>query len=74
VLDHGSPPNSRRAAKIAEPDSGINEGADSFHDLNAKSLDQMMRYLRQYCEVHPLGDFRDAARDLAKSLPSIRKD
>ena len=44
----------------------------AYFDLGAKTPDEMKRFLRQYCNDHPLTNFADAAMELLKSLP-IRK-
>jgi hypothetical protein len=56
--------------------SGINAGMeDAYFDFGAKTPDEMQRFLRKYCNDHPLADFDDAALELAKSLPRrMRKD
>jgi hypothetical protein len=57
--------------------SGINSGMeeDAYFDLGAKTSDEMQRVLRKYCNDRPLANFRDAALELAKSLPRrMRKD
>jgi hypothetical protein len=55
--------------------SGINVRSEAasqgFFDLNAKSLDEMTRYLRRYCDTHPLANYRDGVVELIKSLPII---
>jgi hypothetical protein len=52
--------------------SGINTGFENdFFDLNAKSPDEMTRYLRRYCDIHPLANYRDGVVELMKSLPLI---
>jgi hypothetical protein len=54
--------------------SGINTGIEGvYFDLGAKTSDQMLRFLRKYCNDHPLADFRDSATELAKSLPRLRR-
>jgi hypothetical protein len=54
--------------------SGINEAApDSYLDLGAKTPDDMARFLRRYCEAHPLANYMDGASELSHSLPTIRK-
>jgi hypothetical protein len=55
--------------------SGINVRSEAasqgFFDLNAKSLDEMIRYLRRYCDIHPLANYRDEVLEFMKSLPPI---
>jgi hypothetical protein len=52
--------------------SGINTGFENdFFDPNAKSLDEMTRYLRRYCDIHPLANYRDGVLEFMKSLPII---
>lgn len=53
--------------------SGINTGFENdFFDPNAKSLDEMTRYLRRYCDIHPLANYRDGVLEFMKSLPIIK--
>jgi hypothetical protein len=33
----------------------------------------MKRYLRQYCDAHPLANYKDGVRELMKTLPIIRR-
>ena len=50
--------------------SGVNAvGYAAYFDLGAKTPDEMKRFLRQYCNDHPLTNFADAAMELLKSLP-----
>jgi hypothetical protein len=52
--------------------SGINLGRPkSYSDLNAKTTDEMKRYLRQYCATHPLADYAEAVRKFLETLPLI---
>ena len=54
--------------------SGINVMQESFFvDLGAKTEDEMKRYLRQYCDAHPLANYKDGVRELMKTLPIIRR-
>ena len=55
--------------------SGINfSKKEVFVDLNAKTLDEMKSYLRQYCEAHPLADYGDGVRDLLNTLSVHQRD
>jgi hypothetical protein len=52
--------------------SGMNnQSPDQFFDLADKSPDQMSRFLRGYCDKHPLVNFHDAVVVLAKDLPLL---
>jgi hypothetical protein len=42
-----------------------------FFDLNALTTDQMKRFIRQYCDAHPLASYRNAVGELMKALPII---
>jgi hypothetical protein len=53
--------------------SGLNMNADVYVVLNAKSIDEEKRFLRRYCDAHPLGEFMDAIYDLMKTLPTVEK-
>ena len=53
--------------------SGVNAASEAAYlDLGAKTPDEMKRFLRMYCNDHPLANFGEAAGELLKSLP-IRK-
>ena len=53
--------------------SGVNVMSEAAYvDLGAKTHDEMKRFLRMYCNDHPLANFGEAAGELLKSLP-IRK-
>jgi hypothetical protein len=55
--------------------SGFNErgvGDGVYVDMGAKTSDEMLRFLRKYCNDRPLADFVDAAQELLKSL-KVRK-
>ena len=56
--------------------SGINISAvarsEGIYDLNAITPDQIKRYLRQYCDGHPLADYVDGVSELLKSLPIVK--
>jgi len=57
---------------------GYISGANSltpefFFDLNAKTPGEMRRYLRQYCNAHPLADYTDGVWELMKSLPTVKR-
>ena len=41
-------------------------------DLAAKTPNEMKRYLRQYCNDHPLADYADGVAELMKSLPTFK--
>jgi hypothetical protein len=45
---------------------------EAYFDLGAKEPEEMMQFLRKYCNDHPLADFVEAAMELAKSLPRLR--
>jgi hypothetical protein len=52
--------------------SGVNAGLEKdFFDLNALTTDQMKRFIRQYCDAHPLASYRNAVGELMNSLPII---
>jgi hypothetical protein len=55
--------------------SGLNVRSEThsegIYDLNAKTPDEIKRYLRQYCDVHPLADYVDGVSELLKSLPIV---
>ena len=44
---------------------------DVFLDLNAKRPDEMKRFLRQYCDAHPLADYKDGVQELLNTLPVV---
>jgi hypothetical protein len=56
--------------------SGVNVGMeDAYFDLGAKTYDEMLQFLRKYCNDRPLANFGDAATEFAKLLPRrMRKD
>ena len=55
--------------------SGINSSKkEVFVDLNAKTLDEMKGYLRQYCDAHPLANYGDGGRDLLNTLRTVQPD
>jgi hypothetical protein len=53
--------------------SGVNSGMDAYFDLGSKTSDEMLRFLRKYCDDHPLANFHEAAEGLLKSLPRIKR-
>jgi hypothetical protein len=54
--------------------TGINAGMeDAYFDLGAKESEEMLQFLRKYCNEHALALFRNAAMELAKSLPRIKR-
>jgi hypothetical protein len=54
--------------------SGINAGMEGvYFDLGGKTPDEMLQFLRKYCNDHPLANFVEAATELAKSLPPIKR-
>jgi hypothetical protein len=55
--------------------SGINSSnKDAFFDLNANTPEEMMRYLRQYCDANPLADYEIGVRHLLNTLPVYQRD
>ena len=38
---------------------------------HAKSIDEEKRFLRRYCDAHPLGDYLDGVLDLIQTLPTV---
>jgi hypothetical protein len=55
--------------------SGINSlNKDVFFDLNANTPEEMMRYLRQYCDAYPLADYEIGVRHLLNTLPVYQRD
>jgi hypothetical protein len=46
---------------------------DAYFDLGAKDPDETWRFLRKYCNDHPLANFADASLELLKSLPRLRR-
>jgi hypothetical protein len=58
--------------------SGINVRAEArsegIYDLSAITPDQIKRYLRQYCDAHPLADYVDGVSELLKSLPIVKPE
>ena len=58
--------------------SGINVRAEArsegIYDLNAITPDQLTRYLRKYCDAHPLADYVDGVSELLKSLPIVKPE
>jgi hypothetical protein len=40
-----------------------------YHDLAALSTEQQRTYLRQYCDQHPLVDWRDTVTSLYNTFP-----
>ena len=55
--------------------SGTNSlNKDVLFDLDAKTPDEMKRYLRQYCDTHPLANYGDGVRDLLNTLPTVQPD
>jgi hypothetical protein len=54
--------------------SGVNMGRrDLYADMGAKTSDEMDRFLRKYCNDHPLANFIDAATELWGSLFPLRE-
>ena len=54
--------------------SGINlMKEDLYFDLHAKTTDEMMRYLRLYCNEHPLANYTEGVMELLKTLPLVQK-
>jgi len=53
--------------------SGVNSGMDAYFDLGSKTSDEMLRFLRKYCNDHPSANFHEAAEGLLKSLPRIKR-
>src|SRR5271169_6056349 len=54
--------------------SGVNERTDDgYFDLGAKEPDEMKRFLRHYCDVHPLANYHDGVEELMKSLPFMER-
>jgi hypothetical protein len=51
--------------------SGINvaRGDGIYSDMGARTPEEMIKFLRKYCNDHPLGNFLDGANELWKSLP-----
>jgi hypothetical protein len=55
--------------------TGVNtSNKDASSDLSAMTSDEMMRYLRRYCDAHPLADYGDGVRDLLNALPVHQRD
>ena len=53
--------------------SGVNaDRANDFFDLKAKTPHEMRRLIRQYCNAHPLANYREAVLELMKSLPVVK--
>jgi hypothetical protein len=46
---------------------------DLYFDLHAKTPDEMMRYLRLYCNEHPLAKYTEGVMELLKTLPMLQK-
>ena len=44
--------------------SGVNSGMDAYFDLGSKTSDEMLRFLRKYCDDHPLKNFHEAVEEL----------
>ena len=45
---------------------------NQYKDLSAKTLDQEQRYLRKYCDEHPLGNVIDGVIELYGTLPAFQ--
>ena len=53
--------------------SGLDMNADVYRVLSAKSIDEQKRFLRRYCDAHPLGEYLDAIYELMQTLPTAEK-
>jgi hypothetical protein len=54
--------------------SGINAAMEDAY-FGVRNFDETLRFLRKYCNDHPLANVQDAAMELLKSLPRLtRKD
>jgi hypothetical protein len=53
---------------------GINAAMeDAYFDLGDRNFDETLRFLRKYCNDHPLANVQDAAMELLKSLPRLKR-
>src|SRR6201989_1539473 len=54
--------------------SGFNASRqDAVFDIGAKTIDEMWRFLRQYCNEHPLANYMDGVAEFMKSLPVVSR-
>jgi hypothetical protein len=44
----------------------------SYHDINAKDTKDMKAQLRQYCNAHPLANYKEGVLELWQSLPIVK--
>jgi len=53
--------------------SGFNSSRqDAVFDIGAKTIDEVWRFLRQYCNEHPLANYMDGVVELMKTLPVVQ--
>jgi hypothetical protein len=55
--------------------SGVNSQlTTTYYDLGPIDIDEMKRFLRQFCNDHPLADYKEGVKQLMRSLPHVKRE